>query len=133
MRVWERMPATCHAPRNGSRNPDLATDWAGFFSQTVSRVLGRTGGWPAHLGSFLRVPITAIVRARLERRRKARVEKILRRIGVTPTQAVNLLYAEIERQKAIPFPIALGEDNSDLLPPIEHVAQVWNELDRPAD
>jgi antitoxin component of RelBE/YafQ-DinJ toxin-antitoxin module len=69
---------------------------------------------------------------RVDRRRKARFENSLRRLGITPPHAVNLLFAEIERRRAIPFPIAL-EDCSDLLPPIEHVAQVWNELDQPAD
>jgi DNA-damage-inducible protein J len=75
------------------------------------------------------MPSTALVRARIDPRRKARVEKILDQLGVTPTQAVNMLYAQIERRKAIPFPVAV-EDNSDVVPPIEHVARVWGELDQ---
>lgn len=69
------------------------------------------------------MPSTAILRARIDPRRKARVEKILEQLGVTPTQAVNMLYAQIERRKEIPFPIAI-EDNSDVVPPVEHVARV---------
>lgn len=75
------------------------------------------------------MPSTAILRARIDPRRKARVEKILDQLGVTPTQAVNMFYAQIERRKAIPFPIAM-EDNSDIVAPITHVAQVWGELDQ---
>lgn len=75
------------------------------------------------------MPSTAILRARIDPRRKARVEKILGQLGVTPTQAVNMFYAQIERRKAIPFPVAIG-DNSDVVPPIEHVAQVWGQLDK---
>jgi len=71
---------------------------------------------------------TALVRARVDRRRKARVEKILEQLGVTPTQAVNMLYAQIERRRAIPFPVAV-EDAAGGAPPIEHVARVWSELD----
>jgi DNA-damage-inducible protein J len=75
------------------------------------------------------MPSSAILRTRIDPRRKARVEKILDQLGVTPTQAVNMLFAQIERRKAIPFAIAI-EDNSDILPPTEHVARVWDKLDR---
>lgn len=57
------------------------------------------------------------------------MEKILDQLGMTSTQAVNMFFAQIERRKAIPFPVAI-EDNRDLAPPIEHVAQVWGELDQ---
>ena len=40
-----------------------------------------------------------------------------------------MLYAQIERRKAIPFPVSI-EDNSDVMPPIEHVARAWGELDQ---
>jgi addiction module RelB/DinJ family antitoxin len=85
-------------------------------------------GW-AWLCSFCVMPSSAILRTRIDPRRKARVEKILDQLGVTPTQAVNMLFAQIERRKAIPFAIAI-EDNSDILPPTEHVARVWDKLDR---
>ena len=72
---------------------------------------------------------TAILRTRIDPRRKARVEKILDQLGMTPTQAVNMFFAQIERRKAIPFFVTI-QDNGDVLPPIAHVAQVWGELDR---
>lgn len=72
---------------------------------------------------------TAILRTRIDPRRKARVEKILGRLGITPTQAVNMFFAQIERRNAIPFPVAIG-DNTDIAPPIEHVATAWGELDQ---
>ena len=75
------------------------------------------------------MPATAILRTRMNLRRKARVEKIPDQLGVTPTQAVNMLFAQIERRKAIPFPVAI-DDNRDIVPPIEHVARVWGELDQ---
>lgn len=48
---------------------------------------------------------------------------------MTSMQAVNMFFAQIERRKAIPFPVAV-EDNSDIPPPIDHVAKVWSELDQ---
>lgn len=40
-----------------------------------------------------------------------------------------MFFAQIERRKGLPFAVTL-EDNSDILPPIEHVARVWGELDQ---
>jgi addiction module RelB/DinJ family antitoxin len=71
---------------------------------------------------------TAILRTRIDPHRKARVERILARLGVTPTQAVNMLFAQIEQRKAIPFPVVI-EDNSHILPPIAQVARIWEQLD----
>lgn len=75
------------------------------------------------------MPETAILRTRIDPRRKARVEKILDQLGMTSTQAVNMFFAQIERRRAIPFTVSM-QDNSDILPPIEHVAQAWGDLDR---
>jgi DNA-damage-inducible protein J len=74
------------------------------------------------------MPETAILRTRIDPRRKARVEKILDQLGLTPTQAINMLFAQIERQKALPFRVAI-QDNSDIAMPIEQVAEMWNKLD----
>jgi addiction module RelB/DinJ family antitoxin len=71
---------------------------------------------------------TVVLRTRIDARRKARVEAILRRLGLTPTQVVNLLFAQIEQRKAIPFVISL-ENNTDILPSVERVAETWNRLD----
>jgi len=68
------------------------------------------------------MPQNAILRARIDRRRKARVEKILDKLGLTTTQAVSILFAQIELRKAIPFPVAIA--NSDILPSDEHYADV---------
>lgn len=73
------------------------------------------------------MPKSEILRTRVDSRRKARVEKILSQLGLTPAQAINIYFAQIERRKAIPFPISA--DNSDILPPIEQVARVWDQLD----
>lgn len=72
---------------------------------------------------------TAILRTRIDLRRKAKVEKILEKLGVTPTQAVNMLYAQIEHRRGIPFPVNI-EDNSDVLPSDLHYGAVMEEIDR---
>ena len=64
-----------------------------------------------------------MLRTRLDPRRKARVERILSRLGLTPSQAVNMFFAQIENRKAIPFPVSVG-DNNDILPSDEHYGAV---------
>lgn len=71
---------------------------------------------------------TAILRARIDPRRKTAAEAVLKKLGVTPTQAINMLYAQIVRRKAIPFPVSI-DDDTDILPPLAHVAEVWGRLD----
>jgi addiction module RelB/DinJ family antitoxin len=72
---------------------------------------------------------SAILRVRIDAQRKRRVEKILGRLGMTSDDAVNLLFAEIDRRKAIPFTVSL-DDSSDIAPPIERIAETWGKLDR---
>ncbi len=74
------------------------------------------------------MPPTAVIRTRMDPRRKARAEKILSRLGVSPTLAITMLYAQIDLRKAIPFPLHL-DDTRSVAAPIEHVAHVWDQLD----
>jgi addiction module RelB/DinJ family antitoxin len=54
---------------------------------------------------------TTVVRARVERSRARMAEKILFRMGLKPSDAVNMLYAQIVQQRGIPF--ALVDAGSD--------------------
>ncbi len=72
---------------------------------------------------------TAIIRARIDPRRKAKAEAIMAKLGVSPDQAINMFYAQIELRKAIPFTLSLGDDRAVAVP-IEHTAQVWDQLDQ---
>lgn len=45
----------------------------------------------------------SLVRARIEPRRKRNAEVILSKLGISPGQAINMLYAQIELKKGLPF------------------------------
>ena len=49
---------------------------------------------------------TALVRTRVPARRLQRAEKILRRLGLTPADAVNMLLAQIEIRQGLPFEVS---------------------------
>ena len=71
---------------------------------------------------------TAVLRTRIDPKRKARVERILERLGMTSSQAINLFFAQIEQRKGIPFRVSL-QDDADVLPSLQQVAALWDELD----
>jgi addiction module RelB/DinJ family antitoxin len=50
---------------------------------------------------------TAIVRTRVPARRLQRAERILHRLGLTPADAVNLLLAQIEIRRGLPFEVSM--------------------------
>jgi DNA-damage-inducible protein J len=73
------------------------------------------------------MPKTAILRTRIDPHHKAAAEGILKRLGVTPTQAVSMLYAQIVHQKAIPFPVSLNKDGQSA--PRPPTTESWSKLD----
>jgi addiction module RelB/DinJ family antitoxin len=74
------------------------------------------------------MPPSAILRARVDSTRKRRAEKVLRKLGVTPAQAINMLYAQVEIQRGLPFLVS-EKENEDLLPSDEHYGSVMRRND----
>lgn len=50
---------------------------------------------------------SAMIRARIEPELKGNVEKILRELGLTATEAITLFYNQIRLKKGIPFDIKI--------------------------
>ena len=82
---------------------------------------------------------TDMVRARIEPRRKQRAEAILHRLGIQPSQAINMLYAQIELLKALPFEAcipnrqtlaALKEAREGRVHASKNATELFEELDR---
>mgnify|MGYP001014826267 CR=1 FL=1 len=48
---------------------------------------------------------TVIVRTRVPARRLQRAEKILDKLGLTPEDAINLMLAQIELRRGLPFEV----------------------------
>ena len=82
---------------------------------------------------------TEMVRARIEPRRKQRAEAILSRLGIQPSQAINMLYAQIELLKALPFEssipnrqtvAALKDASEGRVKKTRNAADLFQDLDR---
>jgi addiction module RelB/DinJ family antitoxin len=73
---------------------------------------------------------TVILRVRVDPTKAASAKKVLKRLGLTETQAVNMMLAQIHERKALPFPVALPtSDNSDILLPRSKVQAALAHLD----
>lgn len=59
---------------------------------------------------------TVMFRARIDKRRVAKAERILSKIGVTPGQFVGMAFAQVELKNGIPFPITALETDDGFLP-----------------
>ena len=55
---------------------------------------------------------TVTVRAMIDPKKKERVAKILSRLGINHSEAINIYYSLIEEYKGLPFNIKLSEKDS---------------------
>jgi DNA-damage-inducible protein J len=53
---------------------------------------------------------TAVVHARIEPRTKRAAEGVLRKLGLTPTEAIRIFYKQISLRGGLPFPVAIPNE-----------------------
>jgi len=53
---------------------------------------------------------TAVVHARVEPRTKKKAEGVLRKLGMSPTEAIRLFYRQICLRGGLPFPVLIPND-----------------------
>ncbi|WP_417908990.1 type II toxin-antitoxin system RelB/DinJ family antitoxin [Candidatus Electronema sp. PJ] len=54
---------------------------------------------------------TAVVHARIEPETKEKAEHILRRLGISPTEAIRIFYNQICLGNGLPFPVVIPIPN----------------------
>ncbi len=64
---------------------------------------------------------TAMVRARIEPELKQHAEAILENLGVNPSEAINLLYHQIEQTGTLPFAINNNKAIAELDEDMQHL------------
>lgn len=62
---------------------------------------------------------TATVRAMIDPDKKENVEKILKRIGINHSEAINIFYSLIEEYKGFPFALRLPDYRGDETPSLD--------------
>jgi DNA-damage-inducible protein J len=53
---------------------------------------------------------TAVVHARIEPETKVKAESVLRRLGITPTEAIRIFYTQISLKNGLPFPVEIPNE-----------------------
>ena len=61
-------------------------------------------------GPFVSMP-TVVLKSRVDRSNAAAARKILSRLGLKPSDAVNALFAQIASRKALPFSLATSDSS----------------------
>lgn len=81
---------------------------------------------------------TATVRARIEPHLKENVETILKKLGLTTTEAINLFYKQVELHQGLPFEVKIPNqitkstfektDNEQEIIPCDSAEDMFNKL-----
>jgi DNA-damage-inducible protein J len=53
---------------------------------------------------------TAIIHARIEPQTKQKAEGVLRKLGLTPTEAIRIFYRQISLRGGLPFPVEVPNE-----------------------
>ena len=56
---------------------------------------------------------TAIIHARIESQAKQKAEGVLRKLGLTPTEAIRIFYQQISLRGGLPFPVLIPNELTD--------------------
>ena len=59
---------------------------------------------------------TVLFRTRVDARRKKNVERILAKVGLTPGQLVNMVFAQVELKNGLPFAVNAYATDDGYLP-----------------
>lgn len=78
--------------------------------QTPGNLCGCVVDKGPHWGPFVSMP-TVVLKSRVDRSNAAAARKILSRLGLKPSDAVNALFAQIASRKALPFSLATSDSS----------------------
>jgi addiction module RelB/DinJ family antitoxin len=75
------------------------------------------------------MPKSAIIRVRIDSEHQQKAEAILKDLGVTPGQAIGMMYAQIVQHRGLPFIVALADPSRKRPSSGRLIAETWSGLD----
>jgi antitoxin component of RelBE/YafQ-DinJ toxin-antitoxin module len=72
--------------------------------------------------------VTEVFQCRVNKKLVARVRKVAKDIGMTPGEVVRLMFAQMVKRRAIPFPLDADSPEDEVLGPVKRRAAMWDEL-----
>jgi addiction module RelB/DinJ family antitoxin len=72
--------------------------------------------------------MTEVFQCRVDRKLVAKARMVAKEIGTTPGEVVRLLFAQMVKRRAIPFPLQADSPEDEVLSPPKRRSQLWDEL-----
>ena len=68
-------------------------------------------------------------RVRIDRDLARQVRRVAEEIGTSPGEVVRMLFAQMVKRRAIPFPLQADSPEGEILGPAERRVKLWDEMD----
>jgi addiction module RelB/DinJ family antitoxin len=72
--------------------------------------------------------MTEVFQCRIDCALMAKAKEVAKEIGTTPGEVVRLMFAQMVKRRAIPFPLQADSPEHEVLSPAKRRAQLWDEL-----
>lgn len=72
--------------------------------------------------------MTEVFQCRMDRRLAAKAKAIAKEIGTTPGEVVRLMFTQMVKRRAIPFPLQADSPEDEVLSSPKRRAKLWDEL-----
>lgn len=72
--------------------------------------------------------MTEVFQCRIDSKLVAKAKAVAKEIGTTPGEVVRLMFAQMVKRRAIPFPLQADSPEDEILAPTARRAALWDEL-----
>ena len=72
--------------------------------------------------------MTEVFQCRIDSKLVARARTVAKEIGTTPGEVVRLMFVQMVKRRAIPFPLQADSPEDEVLSSTKRRAQLWDEL-----
>ena len=73
-------------------------------------------------------PATEEFRVRVDRKLAREARRVAEEIGTTPGEVVRMLFAQLVKRRAIPFPLQADSPEGEVLGPAKRRAKMWDAM-----
>jgi addiction module RelB/DinJ family antitoxin len=72
--------------------------------------------------------MTELFRVRVEQDLLAEASKVAEEIGIAPGDVVRLLFKQMVKRRAVPFPLTADTPEDEVVGPLKRRVKLWDEL-----
>jgi addiction module RelB/DinJ family antitoxin len=79
-------------------------------------------------GLYYNCSMTEVFQCRIDKQLVAKARKVAKEIGTTPGEIVRLMFVQMVKRRAIPFPLKADSPEDEAFSSPKRRAQLWDEL-----